>query len=113
MLIRSFGFTFIFLLLSSYVLAQDTLFTQYPNTQQRWEKIFKDDQKIAENVYHENGTAWMTFQYDKDQTEYYKWFHDNGNPFFEAKNIDGKLQGSYRIWYENGQQRSNSGRFRW
>lgn len=83
--------------------AQDTIKTKYPNTQQLWEKIFMDGQKVAENIYHENGTPWMTFQYEEDQIEKYKWFHDNGNPFFEATNVDGKLQGSYRIWHENGQ----------
>ncbi|MEO1627973.1 MAG: hypothetical protein AAFV25_22680 [Bacteroidota bacterium] len=83
--------------------AQDTIRTQYPNTQQSWEKIFVAGQKVAENIYHENGTPWMTFQYGEGQTEQYKWFHDNGQAFFEATNVDGKLQGRYRIWYENGQ----------
>ncbi|MEL6675815.1 MAG: hypothetical protein AAFR61_26645 [Bacteroidota bacterium] len=83
--------------------AQDTIRTQYPNTQQAWEKIFIAGQKVAENIYHKNGTPWMTFQYKENKTEKYKWFHDNGNPFFEATNVEGKFQGSYRVWYENGQ----------
>ena len=62
-----------------------------------------EDQKVAENIYHENGTPWMTVTYDEDRTENWKWFHSNGNPFFEATIIDDQLQGRYRIWYENGQ----------
>ncbi|MEM1220127.1 MAG: hypothetical protein AAGH79_14500, partial [Bacteroidota bacterium] len=46
---------------------------------------------------------WMTVQYDQDRTEHWKWYHSNGNPFFEATIINDELQGSYRIWYENGQ----------
>ncbi|MEM9824532.1 MAG: hypothetical protein AAF985_25825 [Bacteroidota bacterium] len=83
--------------------AQDTIRTQYPNTQQSWEKIFQSGQKVAENIYHENGTPWMTFQYDEGRTEKYKWFYANGQTFFEATNVGGQLQGSYSIWYENGQ----------
>ncbi|MEL6558542.1 MAG: hypothetical protein AAFQ94_10180 [Bacteroidota bacterium] len=98
-----FIFTIACLLSVIALYAQDTIRTQYPNTQQSWEKIFIAGEKVAENIYYENGMPWMTFQYEKDQTEKYKWFHDNGKPFFEATNVDGKLQGSYRVWYENGQ----------
>jgi len=98
-----FGYTVVLLLFSVVVNAQDTLLTQYPNTQQRWEKTFLDNQKIAENIYYEDGAPWMTVQYDTDQKEHWKWFHANGNPFFEATIIEDQIQGSYRIWYENGQ----------
>ncbi|MEM6877387.1 MAG: hypothetical protein AAF544_02425 [Bacteroidota bacterium] len=91
------------LAISRQVAAQDTLVTQYPNTQQRWEKIFLADEKVAENIYYENGAPWMTVKYDEDRTEYWKWFHANGEPFFEATIINDKIQGTYRIWYENGQ----------
>ncbi|MEM6345649.1 MAG: hypothetical protein AAF927_17285 [Bacteroidota bacterium] len=100
---QRFGLTIVLLSLVLSVSAQDTLLTQYPNTQQRWEKIFLAGQKVAENIYHENGTPWMTVQYDENRTENWKWFHANGNPFFEATIVNDKLQGSYRIWYENGQ----------
>ncbi|MEM9919868.1 MAG: hypothetical protein AAF990_17360 [Bacteroidota bacterium] len=103
MAIRRLGLASILIFVGLFVNAQDTILTQYPNTQQRWEKIFLSDQKIAENIYHENGTAWMTVKYDKDQAEQWKWFYPDGQPFFEATIIEDKLQGSYRIWYENGQ----------
>ena len=100
---RRLVFVFSLFLSHAVSFAQDTLLTKYPNTQQRWEKIFIEDQKVAENIYHENGTPWMTVTYDEDRTENWKWFHANGNPFFEATIIDDQLQGRYRIWYENGQ----------
>ncbi|MTB53520.1 toxin-antitoxin system YwqK family antitoxin [Lewinella sp. W8] len=83
--------------------AQDTLLTNYPNTQQRWEKIFLAGEKVAENIYHANGTPWMTVRYNEERDEQWKWFHANGEPFFAATIIDDQLQGTYRIWYENGQ----------
>ena len=95
--------TVTFLFLTIIMQAQDTVTTNYPNTTQTWEKVYVDGKKVSENIYHDNGTPWMTFQYEDKQIEKYKWFHDNGNPFFEALNVNGNLQGSYRIWYENGQ----------
>ena len=67
--------TIVYLFFSVLLGAQDTIRTLYPNTQQSWEKVFLDGQKVSENVYHENGTTWMTFQYEADKTEKYKWFH--------------------------------------
>lgn len=83
--------------------AQDTVFTNYPNTLQRWEKVFIANKKVSENIYHANGTQWMTVRYDSSSVEHWKWYHENGNPFFEAKILDDELQGAYRVWYENGQ----------
>ena len=103
MLSSKFLYTTSLLISSFYLVAQDTITTFYPNTQQSWEKVFVAGKKVAENIYHENGTPWMTFQYEADKTELYKWFHENGQPFFEATNVNGELQGKYRIWYDNGQ----------
>ena len=103
MVLRRIVFTTVLIFLTLFSNAQDTLLMQYPNTKQRWEKIFLADQKVAENIYYENGTPWMTVRYAKDRTESWKWYHANGNPFFEATIINDQLQGSYRIWYENGQ----------
>ena len=87
----------------SFLSAQDTLITNYPNSQQKWEKIYVDDQKIEERIYHNNGQAWMTAKYSEDRLEQWKWFFENGAPYFEATIIDDQLQGKYKIWYENGQ----------
>lgn len=83
--------------------AQDTLRTNYPNTNQRWEKIYDQGKKTAENIYHQNNLPWMTVQYTSDQVEEWKWYHENGNPYFQATIINDLLQGHYQIWYENGQ----------
>ncbi|MEL6718368.1 MAG: hypothetical protein AAFP82_06605 [Bacteroidota bacterium] len=83
--------------------AQDTLLTKYPNSTLRWEKVYQEEEKIAENIYHENGEAWMTVQYQNEANQVWKWYYDNGNPYFEAIIVDDLLQGSYKIWYENGQ----------
>ena len=83
--------------------AQDTLLTNYPNSTLRWEKIYQKEEKIAENIYHENGEAWMTVKYQDEETQAWKWYYDNGNPYFEAIFVNDLLQGSYKIWYENGQ----------
>ncbi|MEO1260187.1 MAG: hypothetical protein AAFZ15_15435 [Bacteroidota bacterium] len=47
--------------------------TNYSNTQQRWEKIFINTNKIAENIFHENSSPWMAVRYDdkKAVTENY------------------------------------------
>jgi antitoxin component YwqK of YwqJK toxin-antitoxin module len=45
----------------------------------------------------------MTVQYDKASAENWKWYYDNGNPYFEATIVNDWLQGRYKIWYENGQ----------
>ena len=81
----------------------DTLLKKYPGTDQRWEQVYQDQQKVKENIYHQNGTPWMTVQYRTDEGQVWKWYHDNGNPYFEARIIDDLIQGSYKIWYENGQ----------
>lgn len=83
--------------------AQDTLQITYPNSSSRWQKIYEGDEKVAENIYHENGAEWMTVRYEAEEVEAWKWYYDNGNPYFEATIIDDELQGSYKIWYENGQ----------
>ncbi|MEM1326509.1 MAG: toxin-antitoxin system YwqK family antitoxin [Bacteroidota bacterium] len=83
--------------------AQDTLSTTYPNSNSRWQKIYEGNQKVAENIYHENGAEWMTVRYETAQREAWKWYYDNGNPYFEATIINDELQGTYKIWYENGQ----------
>ncbi|MEM8584273.1 MAG: hypothetical protein AAGF87_08390 [Bacteroidota bacterium] len=103
MAIRRFGFAAIFLFACFSASAQDTILTNYPNTQQRWEKIFLAGQKVAENIYYESGAPWMTVRYEEDRTENWKWFYANGEPFFEATIVADQLQGRYRIWYENGQ----------
>ncbi|MEN0047419.1 MAG: hypothetical protein AAF806_10205 [Bacteroidota bacterium] len=89
--------------LCSSIQAQDTLWTTYPDTSLKWEKIYEAEKKTAENIYHENGAAWMTVRYNKEEEQTWKWYYDNGNPYFEAIIIDDLLQGSYKIWYENGQ----------
>lgn len=83
--------------------AQDTTVIYYPNTDQRWEKIYRADQKMAENIYYPNEQPWMTVRYQPSEERQWKWYHDNGNPYFEATIIDDLLQGTYTIWYENGQ----------
>ena len=85
------------------VFAQDTIVTNYPNTQQRWEKIFKNNQKVAENIFHSNGSPWMTVQYDNESVEHWKWYYADQQPYFEATILKDRLQGDYKIWYENGQ----------
>ena len=90
---RSFSLLGMVLFLSP-LSAQDTLITNYPNTQQRWEKVYAKGEKTAENIYHANGTPWMTVQYDSKSEENWKWYYDNGNPYFEATIIDDLLQGS-------------------
>lgn len=101
-MIRSLLFIGLTLSISS-SFAQDTLHTNYPQTQQRWDKIYQGGKKIAENIYHANETPWMTVQYDEKSVQEWKWYYENGNPYFEAIIVDDLLQGSYKIWYENGQ----------
>ena len=81
----------------------DTIITNYPDSDQRWEKIYNGDDKVAENIFHSNGSEWMTVQYDASDNENWKWYYDNGQPYFEALIIDDLLEGIYRIWYPNGQ----------
>ena len=81
----------------------DTLITNYPNSDQRWEKIYSGEDKVAENIFHSNGVEWMTVQYDDRDSENWKWYYDNGQPYFEALIINDLLEGIYRIWYPNGQ----------
>ena len=83
-------------------IAQDTLRTNYPDSEQVWEKVFRDKQKVNETVYFEDGSTWMTASY-KGKEANWKWYHENGKPYFEATIIADLLQGSYKIWYENGQ----------
>ena len=83
--------------------SQDTIVSTYPNTQQKWEKVYQNGQKVAENIYHSNESPWMTVQYDPKSKEYWKWYYEDGTPYFEATIIKDRLQGIYRIWYENGQ----------
>ncbi len=85
------------------VSAQDTVLTSYPNTDQTWEKIYEDGKRIAENIYHENNSPWMTVRYDSKSAENWKWYYDNGRPYFQATIINNLLQGEYKMWYENGQ----------
>jgi hypothetical protein len=82
--------------------AQDTIQTTYPNSSSRWQKIYEGGEKVAENIYHKNGVEWMTVRYEAEEVEVWKWYYDNGNPYFEATIIDDELQGSYKIWYESG-----------
>ena len=91
-----------FLILGYWLSAQDTLMTTYPNSEQRWEKIFVNGEKSAENIYHEDNTPWMTVQYDPSNAENWKWYHETGNPYFKATIVNELLQGRYQIWYENG-----------
>ena len=95
--------TLLLSLISIYSTAQDTIRSNYPNTQQKWERVFVNDQKLAENIYHANGTPWMTVQYSNKKAEEWKWYHDNGQPFFRATIVNDLLEGDYRVWYENGQ----------
>ena len=82
--------------------AQDTLRTNYPDSEQVWEKVFRDKKKVNETVYFQDGSPWMTANY-KGKEANWKWYHENGKPYFEATIIDDLLQGTYKIWYENGQ----------
>ena len=84
------------------VAAQDTLVTNYPGSEQRWEKVFSGDKKMKETVYFQGGSTWMTASYN-DKKANWKWYHENGKPYFEATIIDDLLQGTYKIWYKNGQ----------
>lgn len=84
-------------------ISQDTLFTNYPGSSKKWEKIYDGANLQAENIYHDNGAQWMTVRYDQPSDEKWKWYYDNGNPYFEATIIQDELQGIYSIWYENGQ----------
>ncbi|MEL6656925.1 MAG: hypothetical protein AAFY48_11225 [Bacteroidota bacterium] len=92
---------FVYLMLSAQTI--DTLLTYYPGTEQRWEKVYTDGQKTAENIYYTSDAPWMTVQYDAQEREAWKWYYDNGQPYFQATIVDDQLQGRYRIWYEHGQ----------
>ncbi|MEM9858858.1 MAG: hypothetical protein AAF843_15975 [Bacteroidota bacterium] len=94
--------TFILIAVTSYSWGQDTLLTNYPNTSQVWRKVLSGKQKIEETVFYDSGQPWMTATYNED-SEYWRWYHQNGNLFWEAKIVDNKIQGRYRIWYDNGQ----------
>ncbi len=85
------------------VLGQDTIRTNYPDSKKVWKKVYKDSKKTNDLIYWENGREWMTAKYDSADVEYWKWYHENGNPYFEATIIKDELQGIYKIWYENGQ----------
>ena len=91
------------ILIISNAFSQDTLVTKYPNTNQKWEKIYIDDEKTSENIYHENATPWMTVEYNTDSEEDWKWYYENGSPYFEGTIVNDLLQGTYKIWYKNGQ----------
>lgn len=84
-------------------ISQDTINTNYPGSNQKWERVYKNDQKIVENIYYLNGNQWMTAEYDAKEEETWKWYYENGNPYFEATIINDQIQGTYTIWYENGQ----------
>lgn len=83
--------------------AQDTIVKNYPETDQRWEIVYSEGKKIKETIYYNTGKSWMTAKYDVDNKEYWRWYHQNGNPFFKATIINDKIEGKYQIWYENGQ----------
>lgn len=83
--------------------AQDTIVKNYPNTDQRWEIVSLNGKKKKETIYHLNGESWMSASYDAQNRERWNWYHDNGNPFFKATIINDKIEGPYRIWYEDGQ----------
>lgn len=87
---------------ASYSLGQDTVRTNYPNTSQEWRKVFLDRQKIEETIFYASGQPWMTAKYEEGAA-YWRWYHPNGNPFFEATIVNDKIQGLYKVWYENGQ----------
>ncbi|MGD1960142.1 MAG: toxin-antitoxin system YwqK family antitoxin [Fulvivirga sp.] len=93
---------FILISFATHSWGQDTIRTKYPGTSQEWLKIFQDKKKIKEAVFYASGQEWMTAKYEKG-VEDWRWYHENGNPFFEAKIIDDKIEGPYKIWYENGQ----------
>lgn len=90
-------FRLFLLLVSHAVFSQDTVRTNYPSTNQNWLKIYKQDKKVSESVFYASGKEWMTADYKDEKTEDWKWFHENGNPFFQATIIDDKLEGIYRI----------------
>ena len=81
---------------------QDTLQSNYPGTNQQWEKIFEGGQKIKETIYYSDNSTWMQAEYDGD-VESWNWYYENGNPYFSATIVDDLIQGTYRIWYRNGQ----------
>ncbi|MEM6516538.1 MAG: hypothetical protein AAF688_10180 [Bacteroidota bacterium] len=83
--------------------AQDTILKNYPETNQRWEVLKNKGKKVQETIYYDTGQSWMTAKYGSDKKEYWKWYYENGKPFFEATIIDDKIEGNYQIWYENGQ----------
>jgi hypothetical protein len=82
---------------------QNTIVTTYPDTEQRWEKIYDNERKTAENFYYPDSSLWMTVTYSPDSEENWKSYYANGNPYFEVTIVNNLLQGRYRIWYENGQ----------
>ncbi|OEK03374.1 hypothetical protein BFP97_18410 [Roseivirga sp. 4D4] len=82
---------------------QDTVRTNYPGSEKVWKKVFNGAKKSQDLIYWENGREWMTAKYDTADVEYWKWYHENGNPYFEATIIRDELQGLYKIWYESGQ----------
>ncbi len=81
---------------------QDTLQSNYPGTNQQWEKIFEGGQKIKETIYYSDNSTWMQAEYDGD-VESWNWYYENGNSYFSATIVDDLIQGTYRIWYRNGQ----------
>lgn len=96
-------YAFVIILMSLLGNAQDTLVKNYPETNQRWETIYIKGKKAKETIYYNTGQSWMNAEYDDKNKEHWKWYHQNGNPFFKATIINDKIEGTYQIWYENGQ----------
>ena len=97
------GLLTLLLSVSFSLFAQDTLSTNYPDSKKVWKKVYSDSKKTQDLIYWENGREWMTARYDSADVEYWKWYHENGNPYWKATIIRDELQGVYKIWYESGQ----------
>ena len=101
--------TVVFILVLAGALAQEmkTVETKYPGTEQKWIKnylgeINKGNLK-SEVIYHDNGQEWMAVDYDRSiNKETWNWYYPDGKRLWSATIIDGKLDGRYQHWHENG-----------
>jgi hypothetical protein len=91
------------------VVAQNKVITSvYPGTELKVERVY--DGKIAaanqvrETVYYDNGMVWMEGIFSEDaKIQDWTFRYPNGNPYWHAVTVDGKLEGEFKHWYEDGQ----------
>lgn len=65
---------------------------------------FNDDKKVGGHLgYYENGSL-MTVEYkdENEKTIFKSEYYENGNPYVKADYVDGRLEGIYKIYWDNG-----------